>query len=86
MLTIKSKITVYWTTNPAEMGYGTPTGEWKKGAGESMSMKEAIGFPAKLAKKLGNATFAVSYQHDGKEIERSEIAEVVANDRKSKKL
>ena len=86
MLTMKSKIKVCWTTDPAELGYGTPTGKWKKGIGEVMSMKEALGFLVKLSKKLGkDVNSAISYQCDGREVTRAEIAEVVANDRKSKK-
>lgn len=86
MLTMKSKIKVCWTTDPAELGYGTPTGAWKKDTGEILSMKEALGFLVKLSKQLGkDVNLAISYQCDGREITRAQIAEVVANDRKSKK-
>ena len=86
MLTMKSKIKVCWTTDPAELGYGKPTGQWKKEDGEILSMKEALEFLVKLAKKLGkDVNSAISYQCDGHEVTRAEIAEVVASDRKPKK-
>jgi len=86
MLTMESKITVFSTTDPAELGYGTSTGKWKKVNGEVMSMKEALGSFARLSKELGkDVRFAISYQHDGKEIDVADIAEVVASDHKSKK-
>ena len=85
-LTMKSKIKVCWTTDPAELGYGNPTGQWKKEDGESMSMKEALNFLVKLSKKLGkDVNSAISYQCDGCEVTRAQIALVVANDKKSKK-
>jgi len=85
-LTMRSKIRIYWTTNPADMGYdGRPTlgkmGAWKGPNAQYTlcSMRAALRFADELDKKVGSGTNKmISYQHDGQEITRSDINDIVA--------
>ena len=87
-LTMRSKIRVYWTTNPADMGYdGRPTNGRKDGwkgpraTYELCSMRKAAGFSYELGQRVGQGTYrAVSYWHDGAEIPLSDIISVIEND------
>jgi hypothetical protein len=83
---MRSKIRVYWTTNPADMGYdGRPTlgekGAWKgpKARYELCSVRKAVGFRASLDRLIGQGVYRmVSLQHDGEEIALSDLQELVA--------
>ena len=79
-LTMRSKIRVYWTTNPGDMGYGgKPTGEkkgdWKRGSGyELCSVRKAANFKNELDRRVGVGTYKmISYQHNGDEIRREDL-------------
>ena len=84
-LTMRSKIRIYWTTNPADMGYdGRSTlgesGAWKgpKAKYELCSMRKALSFNGDLGHRVGQGTYrAISYQHDGQEVSIEEIRDVV---------
>jgi len=82
-LTMRSKITVYWTTNPADMGYdGTPSygekGEWKNRDGKTMGINRAANFTSELSKTIGQGTYrAICYKNAGREVSRSEIQDVI---------
>jgi hypothetical protein len=73
-LTLRSKITVRWTTNPADLGYGgTPSG-WKEGRGETMSLRRASGFAWELDQMVGPGTYkAIEYRHGKRVVDISEI-------------
>ncbi len=85
-LTMRSKIRVYWTTNPADMGYdGKPTGgemgAWRgpKATYELCSVRKAAGFAYELEQRIGQGVYKmISYQHDGAEISRSDLEEMVS--------
>lgn len=84
-LTMRSKIRVYWTTNPADLGYdGLPTngkhGGWKGGDAryDLCSMRAAERFNYKLGQRVGPGTYrAVAYYHDGHEIMLGDIKDVI---------
>ena len=85
-LTMRSKIRVYWTTNPADMGYdGRPTlgemGAWKgsKAKYELCSVRKAASFAHQLEQRIGQGVYKmISYQHDGAEVNRSDLEEMVS--------
>ena len=85
-LTMRSRIRVYWTTNPADMGYdGKPTlgemGAWKgsKAKYELCSVRKATRFAYEIEQRIGQGTYRmISYQHDGAEISRNELEEMVS--------
>ena len=85
-LTMRSKIRVYWTTNPADMGYdGQMTlgemGAWRgpKATYELCSVRKATRFAYELEQRIGQGTYRmISYQHDGAEISRRELEEMVS--------
>ena len=85
-LTMRSKIRVYWTTNPADMGYdGQMTlgerGAWKGPTAtyELCSVRRAARFAYELEQRIGQGTYRmISYQHDGAEISRRELEEMVS--------
>ena len=85
-LSMRSKIRVYWTTNPADMGYG---GEYsygekegwkgKKARYEICSVRKAADFSWKLDKKVGQGIYRrICYKHNGKEIELDDLKMLVA--------
>jgi hypothetical protein len=84
-LTMRSKIRIYWTTSPGDMGYDyRPTlgenGAWKGPHAnyELCSMRKALSFSFDLSKKIGTGTYRmISYQHDGREVALEEIRDVV---------
>ncbi len=78
-LTMRSKITVRWTTAPSDMGYdGRPTG-WREGRGETMSLRRAANFPYELQQKIGQGVYhLIEYRHRGMVIDPHEIHEVLA--------
>ena len=83
-LTMRSKIRVYWTTNPGDMGYGgRPTGgemgAWKRGSGyELCSVRKACRMSHELERMFGvGVSKMISYQHDGFEIDKRELEELV---------
>ena len=78
-LTMRSKITVRWTTAPSDMGYdGRPTG-WREGRGETMSLRRAANFAHELGQRVGHGTYRlIEYRHRGRVIDLAEIHEAVA--------
>lgn len=88
-LTMRSKVRVFWTTNPADMGYaGTPTGgepeRWKNPVYadyELCSMRKALDFNYQLGQQIGQGTYRkIAYFHCGREIERDDIEYCVGLD------
>lgn len=78
-LTMRSKITVRWTTAPSDMGYdGRPTG-WREGRGETMSLRRAANFAHELSQQIGQGTYRlIEYRHRGRVIDPNKIHEAVA--------
>ncbi len=84
-LTIKSKIAVRFTTNPANLGYEGRSTDWKNGRPEIMGMRQALNFPYELAQQIGQGTYkAIHYSWNGKEITAGDIMDIV-NDSDYKK-
>ena len=82
---MKSKITVKWTTNPANMGYDGRPDSWDDIRGEIMSPRQAREFPGKLGETIGQGTYRiVKYFWNGVEISAGDIMDCV-NDSDYKK-
>ena len=79
-LTMRSKIAVRWTTDPADLGYGGRPTNWRESKPEMMGIKRAVGFGYELGQKIGLGTYrAIEYRHRGRVISLDEIAECLAN-------
>lgn len=79
-LTMRSKITVRWTSNPADMGYGGTPSLWEKLPGEVMSLRRALGFSDELGKRIGPNVFKrIQYSNKGRFVSLDEIREVVTD-------
>ena len=84
-LTMRSKITVYWTTNPADLGYdGTPSygekGAWRNHDGKTMSLRKAAKYPDTLNKLIGQGVYrAICYKNKGREVAYNEIMDVITS-------
>ncbi|CAZ90464.1 conserved hypothetical protein [Thiomonas arsenitoxydans] len=77
-LTMRSKITVRWTTNPADMGYDGRPSDWKESGGEVLSIRQASTFAYKLGRKIGEGTNKlIYYTNGGREVSLGEINEVI---------
>jgi len=82
-ITTRSKITIFWTTNPADLGYdGTPSygikGAWKLRGGKTMSLKKAIDFPDELTRRISQGVYySICYKHNGLEVARSDLQDVL---------
>ena len=77
-LSIRSKIVVRWTTNPADMGHdGTPS-NWMLENGTTMSVRRANVFAYELRTRIGHGTFVrISYQHRGQEISAQNLRQLI---------
>jgi hypothetical protein len=79
-LNTRSKITVRWTTNPADMGYdGTPS-NWRTSGGETMGLKRALRFKSELHQKIGSGTYGlIQYTNKGRVVTLAEISDVLTD-------
>ena len=77
-LTMRSKITVRWTTAPSDLGYGgRPTG-WREGRGETMGLRRAANFPYELEREIGPGVHRqIEYRHRGRVIDIGEIRDAL---------
>lgn len=77
-LTLRSKITVRWTTAPSDMGYGGNPTKWREMPGETMSIRNAAKFSHELGQRIGQGTYRrIEYSHRGEIIDIAEIHEAV---------
>ena len=83
-LTTRSKIRIYWTTNPADMGYdGKPTygtsGAWKSGTPATITSPcKAVDFAYELGQRVGQGTYkSIAYFHGDREVAREELQDLV---------
>ena len=85
-LTTRSRITVRWTTNPADMGYdGTPS-NWLTESGETMGIRAALDFAYSLGQKIGHGTNRlIQYTNSGTVVTRDQI-QAVLDDAEYRKL
>lgn len=78
-LTMRSKITVRWTTAPSDMGYGGRPTSWRGGRGETMSLRRAANFAHELAQQIGQGTYRlIEYRHRGVVIDLGDIHDALA--------
>lgn len=79
-LNTRSRITVRWTTNPADMGYdGTPS-NWLTESGETMGIRAALDFEHSLSQRIGQGTYRrVRYTHNGTVITRDQMQAVITD-------
>ena len=78
-MTSRSRISIRWTTDPANMGYGGNPTDWKNGKPDTLtSPRLALSFPGKLAQKIGPGTYhLISYTHNGVEVSLAQLEDVV---------
>lgn len=77
-LTMRSKITVRWTTNPADMGYDGRPSNWLTAPGETMSIRKAAEFAHALDQRVGQSVYkAIRYSNNGRDVTTSEINDVI---------
>lgn len=77
-LTIRSKILVKCTTNPANMGYDGRPDSWENIRGTFTSPRIALDFNRKISQQIGQGTYlAIKYFWNGNEISLGEIMDIV---------
>ena len=77
-LTLRSKITIRWTTAPSDMGYGGNHKKWREGRGATMNLRHAANFAAELSQQIGQGTYRlIEYRHRGQVIDLGDIREAV---------
>lgn len=76
----RSRITVRWTTNPADMGYdGTPS-NWLTESGETMGIRAALDFEHSLSQRIGHGTNRlIQYTNSGTVVTRDQIQAVITD-------
>lgn len=79
-LTTRSKITVRWTTHPADMGYdGRPSG-WLTMPGKTMGIRAALDFEWALSQRIGHGTYRrIQYTNRGTVVTRDQMQAVVTD-------
>ncbi len=79
-ITLRSKITVKWTTNPGDLGYDGPKSDWKNDKGETMSVRKAANFNYELGQRVGHGTYrAIAYFHNGEQISLHDINDCISD-------
>lgn len=74
----RSKITVRWTANPADMGYDGQSSDWLGQRGETMGVRRALGFANELSQKIGHGTNRlIEYKNNGRAVTVDEIQAAV---------
>lgn len=78
-MTMRSKITVRWTTNPADMGYDGKKSNWLSEKGQTMGVRKAVEFAHDLGQKVGQGTNKkIDYKHNRQPVSLSEIEDVIS--------
>lgn len=77
-LNTRSKITIRYTTNPADMGYdGTPS-NWLTALGETMGIRSALDFSHALSQRIGQGVFRrIQYTNRGAVVTLDQIQDVI---------
>lgn len=79
-LTTRSKITVRWTTNPADMGYEGRPSDWLTLPGKTLGIRAALDFEHSLSQKIGHGTYRrVRYTHNGTVVTRDQMQAVITD-------
>lgn len=76
-LTSRSKVSIRYTTSPADMGYGgKPTG-WREGKPDIVtSPRKALEWLRDIRQQLGNQYYIVEIRHASRVIDQYELAVV----------
>lgn len=79
MITSKSRISIRYTTDPADLGYGgTPT-DWRSSPPAKVtSPRLALAYIAGLRRTLGGADFALDLRCRGESVSRDDLLQVVS--------
>lgn len=79
MITSTSRISIRYTTAPADLGYGgTPT-DWRNGPPDKVtSPRLALAYIAGLRRTLGDACFAIDLRCRGESVSRDDLLQVVS--------
>ena len=77
-LNTRSKITIRYTTNPADMGYdGTPS-NWETAPGETMGIRAALEFSYDLTQRVGQGIFRrIRYSNKGVPVTVEQMQDVI---------
>ena len=69
-LNSRSRITIRYTSNPADMGYDGIESNWLTAPGETMGIRHASNFAAEdIPQRIGQGTFfRIEYRHRGQVI------------------
>lgn len=77
-LTLRSKITVRWTTNPADMGYDGRKSDWLSAPGETIGVRRAAQFAHELDQRVGQGVNRlIDYRHNGQPVSAAELRDVI---------
>jgi hypothetical protein len=73
-ITTRSKVKIYWSTEPCNVGYGVPN-DWKSGKPYKItSPMKAIHFPYELKQRIGQGVFvAIAYFIGNEEISKEDL-------------
>ena len=78
MLNMRSKITVRWTTNPADMGYQGVPSNWLQSSGETMGIRAAAGFEHDLSRYIGQGAYrSIQYKNGDRIVSLDDIQSVI---------
>lgn len=77
-VTSTSRISIRYTTAPADMGYGGTKTAWRTGpANKVTSPRLALDYIADLKRQLGGADFAIDLRCGGVEVSRDDLLNAV---------
>jgi hypothetical protein len=78
-LSIRSKITIRYTTAPSDMGYGGVPTQWRSQPGRIMGVRRAAEYAHELSQQIGQGTCRlIEYRHGSRVVELAELREIVA--------
>jgi hypothetical protein len=79
-LTMRSKITIRWTTNPADMGYDGNPSNWLQSPGETMGIRAAARFQSDLNRYIGQGVLRlIEYKNNGRILSLDDIRAVISD-------
>jgi len=77
-LSMRSKITIRYTTAPSDMGYGGNPTQWRSRPGHVMSLRRANQFAHELSQQIGQGTYRlIEYRHGERIVDLAEIRSVL---------
>lgn len=77
-LSMRHRVVVKWTTNPANFGYDGTKTSWS--VERPMSLRKAAAMHRKIETEIGEGTYhAIKYFRNGGEITLAEINDVITN-------